>query len=302
MFSFNLEEAKRSGVYIGGTSGSGKTNLAYQLAEQLIQAGVVVFVFDPSQAWVQKSSIPNFVEVSKLPQTMNFAPDQSIIFDISRLYVEEQRKVVADFCKALFTFQVNQPYSKRREYFIFFEESQIYLQQSSMRSRAASEVMRLITVGRNFKIRYGLITQFPSTVDKLPVKMTKQRYFGYTDEKNDKDYIESFLGRELVEELKTLKIGEFFYNSGKIIERIQTPEFKTDRQPAALPVSLEEPTHNGDEEGAGLKGLVIFVGIILTIIFLWYVYTHTSTKYVNMIPLPFLKYLSPKFFSLFYSG
>ena len=47
---FNIEEAMRSGIFVSGTSGSGKTNLCFHLAERLMQHGIIVFVLDPSQA------------------------------------------------------------------------------------------------------------------------------------------------------------------------------------------------------------------------------------------------------------
>jgi DNA helicase HerA-like ATPase len=300
-FPFDVKEALRSGMYIGGTSGSGKTNLAYQLVDKLMQEGITCLVFDPSQAWQTKSSVPNYISIESLGQSLSFDPGKSIIFDISKLYVGEQRQVVSDICKALFDYQVNLPEDKRQWYFVFFEEAQIYLQQGAMRSKAYAEVMRLVTVGRNFKIRYGLLTQFPSSVDKLPVKMSKQRYFGYTDEKNDKDYIQSFLGKELTEELKTLKIGEFYYNSGRTKERIQTPLFQTEVKPTKLEMALKEketPQTQRPLLPDEIKGLLYIVGFFLMLIFLWYVWTHTSTKYVQSIPLP-LEFWWGKFLSLF---
>jgi len=241
-FPFDLKKALKTGIYAGGTSGSGKTNLLYQIAdylmsvtkEELAEIGyktenkIVVYVFDASQAWQENSSIPYVIHIDKVPMTLDHFPiTESVIIDTSKLYVKEQRQVVTDICKVLFTYKVNQPKEKRIWHFLLFEEAQLYLQPSSMRANSGAEVMRLITVGRNFRIRYGLVTQFPSTVDKLPVKMTQQRYFGYTDEKNDKEYIKEFIGKERSEELETFKPGQFYYKCGRTIEKIDTPLFKS---------------------------------------------------------------------------
>ncbi len=289
---FNITEAKRSGFYLGGSPGSGKTNTAQNFSKLLMDDGIIVYVFDISQAWQVKSSIPNFVTVDKLPVILNFPANQSIIFDLSMLYVEEQKMAVANICKALFSRQVKLPEEKRKWIFLIFEEAQIYLQQNSMRSKAASEIMRLITVGRNYKIRFGLITQFPSTIDKLPIKAIRQRYFGYTDEKNDKAYIEAFIGKEKAEELKTLKTGEFMLNLGNLIERVQFAEFKSTTVPQKLVCQTEPNTisvkANPSEDNTALKAVLYAIGITLTIIFLVYVYTHTTTQrggYSIILPL-----------------
>ena len=277
---FDIEEGKKSGVYFSGTSGSGKTNAAKSVIKMLMEAGISCYIFDPSQAWL-KSSITNIIVVSALPTDL--VVNQSTVFDISRLLVSDQKIVVSDFCKGLFAHQVNLPEADRKWCFVFFEEAQIYLQQNSMRANSSAEVMRLITVGRNFKIRYGLITQFPSTIDKLPVKMTKQRYFGYTDEKNDVEYIRSFLGDQ-VEELKSLKLGEFIYNKGTTLEHVQFPEFKTDIQPSITESILLRQNNDGEAPKRAPNGRIyasdpmtifLFVlGFILAVIVIGYILLH----------------------------
>lgn len=286
---FDIEEGKKSGVYFSGTSGSGKTTAAKKVIQALMEAGITCYIFDPSQAWVKDSPIKNVMVVQQVPTILDFPEGTSYVFDISRLKVEEQKEVVSDFCKTIWTFQVNKPDTERKWMFVFFEEAQIYLQQNSMRSKSAAEVMRLITVGRNFKIRYGLITQFPSTIDKLPVKMTKQRYFGYTDEKNDKDYIRSFLGEEC-EKLKELKLGEFIYSYGGKMEHVQFPDFKDSTPPSFENSSSvgSSTTVDTTEKTSKLKDVMWIVFIILFIIFIAYVWTHTTTKYVHsVVPLLF---------------
>ena len=114
-----------------------------------------------------------------------------------------------------------------------FEDAQLYLPNHGLRANVYQEVMRLVTTGRNFNIRYGLITQFPSMVDKTCVKMTKQRYFGWTNEKNDITYLKAFLG-ERVSELETLEVGQFLYDYGKTTKRIQAPKFEAEREATNL--------------------------------------------------------------------
>ena len=288
--NFDIIEAKRSGFYLGGGKGSGKTKAAQLFADALMEAGITVYVFDNSQAWQTGSSIPKHISVSKLPLILDFPSDQSTIFDMSTLYVEEQKMVVANICKALFTRQVSLPKEKRKWIFLIFEEAQIYLQQGSMRSKSASEVMRLITVGRNFCIGFGLVTQYPSTVDKLLIKAIRQRYFGYTDEKNDKDYIESFLGKKLVEELKTMKAGEFMFNCGGITKRVQFPLFISPIVPEKCDCTKQVQSSTSltikNDEHSDLKTTMTIIFVIAAIIFAVYVFTHTTNRYVQSVALP----------------
>ena len=61
-----------------------------------------------------------------------------------------------------------------------------------MRStRKYGALVDTVIVGANYNLRFGLTTHFPATVDRVP-KIAQQRYFGWTTEKNDPDYIRKF--------------------------------------------------------------------------------------------------------------
>jgi len=178
---FDIEEALRTGFFICGTSGTGKTNLAKWLVQKLVENGITVYVIDASQSWLRNSPITKSVVVEPYgKQTISWRSNENVVFDVSRLYVKDQRRFVELFCSQVFNAHV-QGYVRNWE-FLVFEETQLYLPNHSLKSKVYQEVMRLVTSGRNFKIRFGLITQFASLVDKTVVKITKQRYFGYTDE------------------------------------------------------------------------------------------------------------------------
>ena len=61
------------------------------------------------------------------------------------------------------------------------------------RSSPCESVLDVVTVGANYQLRFGLITQFPAMVDKTPVKIAQQRFLGWTWEKNDVDYLKAFV-------------------------------------------------------------------------------------------------------------
>jgi len=183
-------EAMQTGTFTSGTSGSGKTILNFHFAEQLMKQGTIVYVIDPSQKWVTHSGIPNVIRIT-YPMRIEWQDGtvrQSTIFDVSMLTFPQRVEFTNVFCKTILDSRKISKY--RPDTFVVFEEGQLYFPQGSMRStKRQSPAIELITNGRNYNTRYGVITQFPSMIDKLLVKMTKQRYFGWTNEPNDVRYI-----------------------------------------------------------------------------------------------------------------
>jgi len=114
--------------------------------------------------------------------------------------------------------------------------------------------------------------------------MTKQRYFGATDEKNDKEYLKSFIGKQKSDDLETLKIGEFFYKKGRIIERVKTPLFKptvvpmdkvveikkTEPPPKEMPTQVLKQT----DDNFFYAFIITVMLIIMTMIYWLYSKTH----------------------------
>ena len=212
-FSFDVEEAFKSGFYLSGAPGSGKSDVAMYAIDELLKTGAIVYVLDPSQDWIERfSSIKYIVTFKNPPYTLEEIQLKSGILDTSTLTVLQIQEVVDRFCWLLYKHQADIPKEKRRQIFLLFEEAQMAFPQGVMRAKRLQNVVRLITVGRNYKLRCGLVTQFASTVDKDVLKSCRQRYFGWTDEKNDCAYIGSIIGMEEANTLRYQKPGEFLYN------------------------------------------------------------------------------------------
>jgi len=223
MFQFDLKEVMISGVFISGGTGSGKSNLAFLLADQLMKNGVTVYAFDPSQVWKRESSIPNCVSISEVIKEKSFIilPKASTIYDISLLQPSKQRNFVEHFCRVLFNERAKS--TERPPTFLVFEESQLYIRQGELQTEVAEEILRIITVGRNYNIRFALLAQFPSMIDRAAIKYCKLKFYGYCDF-DDVEYLRSFIGTQ-ADALNTLKVGEFVYCFGNSFKRIKAPLF-----------------------------------------------------------------------------
>ena len=182
-------------------------------ADKLREAGATLFVFDPSQDWQERYPI-NYILTFASNNIINALPEvqlKNAIFDTSTLTVLQLQEVADRFCWLLYQHQAKIPKEERRQFFVIFEEAQIVLPQGSLMAKRLQNVVRLLSIGRNYKIRMGVIAQFASMVDKNSIRFMSQKWFGWTDEYNDVQRIGTMLGDEAAENLKYYKSGEFTY-------------------------------------------------------------------------------------------
>jgi len=245
-FPFSEREARLRGTLVTGMPQSGKTNLVKMLADYLMNKGYNIKVLDPSQAWLE-STVPYFVELDDfldlytIPTTL----DKSVVYDISRLYPDEQKIFIGIIIDADFNLLANMDldFNNPFEWVIYIiEEAQMVIPSGSLRAKYSQQTFRMVSVGRNFNQRYFLVTQRPADVSVKAISRAGQCYFGQHWEENDIMKISRFLGnisnstptpsrnkfnmtREL---LSSLKIGEFVYLNPyqKIQQKIETPLFE----------------------------------------------------------------------------
>jgi hypothetical protein len=222
----DIAECLDTGAFVCGTSQSGKTTLAKHLAKRLMEHGVAITVLDVSRAWAQETPISNVVRVPHNGMSLNIQPAQSTVYDLSELSFEERFRFVNAFTATLYQWHKSFGYKRAPFGFIFYEEAQTYLPNGCFRSyKKYAPLIDLVTVGANFNLRFGLITQFPAMVDKAPVKIAQQRYFGWTTEKNDIDYVQKFIGKDWVSEIKSLQKGQFLYQLRSNIHKFQVQKY-----------------------------------------------------------------------------
>jgi len=239
VLAFDLQEALNSGVYVCGTTGTGKTDIGMYAASLLMKHDAIVLVFDSSQDWLNRSSILHYRTLAS--SFIDKIPDHSIIYDISHLTIRQQQGLVERFCRMLMRHQATIPDQKRRHYFLIFEEVHTYFPEGCMRAKRFQNTVKMMTQGRNFKVRFMAITQFSSLIDKTAMRYMTQRFLGNSNEPNDVGYLRKIIGK-YAEQLGSLKNGEFLYYNRGNTKHIQIKPFETTKQPTKLkiPQSLPE--------------------------------------------------------------
>jgi hypothetical protein len=229
-FTVDIDTLFKSNALILGSRGIGKSDLAMMICDK---ANAIVIVFDPSLDWSARSSIPRVMKVE--PYRNLDVPCESTIFDISLLSPNEQARIVENFAKNLFDYQVQA--SNRKQYLVIFEESHTYFYQGCMRSKNLANCVRLLSVGRNVSTSCVLISQFASMLDKFAIKhSTSQMWCGFTREPNDLMYLKQILGSD-VKELSKLKDGEFLYLTRNGLSKINISPYESviQKQEIAIP-------------------------------------------------------------------
>jgi len=267
-FSVNIAEAMISGIYISGSTGTGKSDIGMYVSDQLMKEGITVITFDSSQDWILRSSIPQYQTLTTTYITT--IPQTSIIFDISRLSVLDRQRLIESFSEQLYRQQASS--SLRREYFLMFEESSSYFKEGFMRSKRLANTSMLLSEGRNYGVRFGLITQFSALIDKTAMRYMRQRYFGFSSEPRDVEYITMFFPKnkkqEIAETLRNLKAGEFVYMNSEGFSKIYIEPFqnKTTKTRIAISepqLSLIPQTKQNYNNTAMLNLLVAFMWFVI---------------------------------------
>jgi hypothetical protein len=229
----DLTEFKNTGWFSCGTSQSGKTTLNKHIVNCLLKQGIIVDVLDVSRAWAHDTPINNVITIPHNGTDIDFTLGESVVLDMSQLSFAERKRFVNAFVEVTYRAHMAQGYKRAPFRFIIFEEAQTYFFNGCFRSpKSYSAPIDLVTVGANYNIRFGLITQFPAMVDKAPVKISQQRYFGWTTEKNDIDYVRKFIGKEYVDpenpdSVYNLQTGEFLYQLRNKITKFSIKPYGT---------------------------------------------------------------------------
>jgi hypothetical protein len=260
----NATEAMQTCTFVCGSRGTGKSDTAMYIADQLKHEGINICVFDSSLDWIRRGSISQYVTVQQYSRLE--VPEQSMIFDISRLTPLQQQECVENFNRKLFEAQLNSD----KWFYLVFEEAQLHFPLNSIRGKRFQNSARILTVGRNVGISMCAISQFPALIEKELIKNAQQIYIGCTAEPNTLAYWRGMLGSK-TDKLKKLQNGQFlYYNRNKISEiEIQPFQYtapKTEIMSKVTQTTQPSPKGTQTDYGALVKALVIST---IGLVWLW---------------------------------
>jgi len=234
-FQFDVKEGMATTTFITGSRGIGKSDIAMHIVDKLKNEGVICIVFDPSTDWIQRSSVTECFTVKPFSDLR--VPETSTLFDLSQLTPIEQQRLVENFNKKLFEYQLH----SAKRFYLVFEEAQIFFPLNSLRSLKTQNAMRILTTGRNFGVSVCAISQFAATIDKELVKNAGQIFLGYASEANTLAYWKGILGKK-AEDLKKLQNGQFVYFNRNKISLTEIEPYESDVCKTQIQIPEVQPT------------------------------------------------------------
>jgi len=194
------------------------------LADIMRDRKLIPVIYDPSQVWSRKYKA-ELVEILD-PFHLEIVWKEPVIYDVSKLYLDQQLSCFIEIAKFYTEKQLTLEERDRPPYIFFVEEAQMIIPRGKLHSASALELLRLFTVGRNFNMRYVVITPRPADIDTTAISLCGQHYFGMATEENDLRKIRNWVGKENLAILPRLETGEFLYHSRGLIKRIRTPLYE----------------------------------------------------------------------------
>ena len=223
--SYDFEEQKKTNTLISGTNSTGKSRLAMLLASRLRQKGFNVIAFDNSGAWKKISDLPNYKLVPS-ENKIKISLSRNMLLDMSLLRPSNQRKLVDEILEIFWLNAVNSD-SKTWQIAIL-EEFQLYGRW--LRGRLSENIYRIMSAGRNQKIRVIAITPSMALIDPLFIRLCGQRFhFKLSIEENSLRKFRRFYGNDNTRIVQSLDCGyALHYLKGKI-KVVKIPLFEREK-------------------------------------------------------------------------
>lgn len=215
---------RRKGLRIAviGESGSGKSWTVGVLAEEALDCGIQVVIFDlHGEHTGLATAYDNVLVIGKngdLPLSGKLAKVYreayesgfSLVFDLSEVFVDLNKydDIVLPIVKELWLSHIE----NRRSALWIVEEAQLMAPQE--RSREATRRVNLLKSiamgGRKFGVMLVLATQRPAELNKGVLSQCYLRLFGRLTEMRDREAVKDYLKPISADELKKLNTGEFY--------------------------------------------------------------------------------------------
>ena len=227
----DLDEMQRSNLLISGSNNSGKTNLACQIVSTLQRFKWRILAFDSSGAWREQSDIPIYCTVDFDARTESFKVslfNDSIIYDMTLLLPSEQKLFVDIILLDLWHKQLE---AQNQEWvLVVLEEAQLYCK--NVRGQVAENILRIMSVGRNQKVRVMAITPDLALIDSSYIRLCNQRFHGKLSiEENGLRKYRLYYGSDWLRVTKEHDIGDFTYLLRDKLKVVSVPYFRTQTKP-----------------------------------------------------------------------
>lgn len=266
-------------VALVGIRGSGKTNTAGVVAEELLDRHQPIVVLDPTDAWWGlRTGYPVFIfggphgdiplaeTDGKVLAEFVVTEQVPLILSLRHLRKNAQRRFVTEFCEELYHLKGKDEY--RSPLTVFIDEAPLFIPQRVIGevARTVGAVEDLISRGRNSGFGVVLISQRPATINKDVLSQAdtilSHRLTSPQDRKALGEWIEENATIEeyksVLSSLATLKTGEAWVwaPSVDVIRRVQIRKRRTFDSSAAPKVgqSVKPPKELTEIDLAKLKG------------------------------------------------
>lgn len=223
-YPLSLSECKKSNALVTGTNQQGKSRLAMALTDKLMGQGWQVIVFDNVGIWKNKSSIPLYYTVSETTMKYILPKHGSIIYDISLLLPSYQKEFCENVLKDVWDSRIRS--ESNQWLLVVFEEFQLYAK--NVRGNVSQNILRIMSVGANHKIRCLGITPDLSLIDCAFIRLANQRYhFRLGNEPNAKRRFRAYYGSDWCRIGLTLDVGCCVYYVSEKLKVHCVPLFRT---------------------------------------------------------------------------
>ena len=220
--TYDFEEQKKTNTLITGTNSTGKSRLAMLLASRLRQKGFNVVAFDNSGAWREISDLPNYKLVPNQDK-IKISLHSNMLLDMSLLRPSNQRKLVDEVLEIFWINAVNS--NSKQWQIIILEEFQLYGRW--LRGRLSENIYRIMSAGRNQKIRVIAITPSMALIDPLFIRLCGQRFhFKLAIEENSLRKFRRFYGGDYARIVQSLECGYALHYVKEKLRVVKIPLFE----------------------------------------------------------------------------
>jgi predicted CoA-binding protein len=220
--------------FVTGKSGSGKSNTANVIAEQLLDNNYNLLVVDPEGEYYglkEKYEILHVGndELCDVQVTPNHAGqiaeialerNMPVILDVSDyLDAEEAKELIANTVRELFQKEKD----ARKPFLLMIEEMQEYLPQQGGNDELSELLERVAKRGRKRGLGMLGMSQRPSSVDKDFITQCDWMVWHRLSWETDIDVVRKVLGKEVADEVEKLETGEGYLMTDwdESVERVQ---------------------------------------------------------------------------------